>query len=140
MEVHTMEDAARLYRKVEARLEDKKQAYDNDCAKDKHALEQLELIMLQMLKQQGVRSMDVPRSVLPPDGAMIKIVDKRVFGCGDWDIFHTWLVTQNKPELLQKRIHEANMQAFIDEYGGNFLPPGVSVHTEAVIKILKGSK
>jgi hypothetical protein len=49
------------------------------------------------------------------------------------------MVTQNRPELLQKRIHEANMQAFIDDrqFGG-FIPPGVSVYTEAQVKVLKG--
>jgi hypothetical protein len=133
-----MQDAARLYRMVEARLEEKKAQYDEACKKDKRALEQLELIMLQMLKQAGVRGMNITRTDLPPHGADVKIVDKRVFGCGDWDTFYTFVVTQNKPELLQKRIHEANMQAFIDEHGGDFIPPGVNVHTEAVIKVLKG--
>ncbi len=132
MEVHTIEDAARLYRKVEARLEDKKTAYDKACAKDKHALEQLELIMLKLLKDAGTDKMNVPNV------AEVVISTKRAFGCADWDMFYTWMVTQNKPELLQKRIHEGNMQAFIDDkkYGG-FIPPAVNVHTEAFIKVLK---
>lgn len=129
-QVTNMQDAASLYKRVQERLETKRAAFDEECKKDKHALEQLELIMLQLLKAAGVTTMNVP------DVAEVKIVNKRVFGCADWDIYYTWLVTQNKPELLQKRIHEANMQAFIDEHGG-FLPPGVNVHTEAVIKILK---
>lgn len=134
-----MQDAATLYRRVEARLEEKKRVYDEACAKDKHALEQLELIMLQLLKGAGVRSMNIPRDVLPPDGAEVKIVDKRVFGCADWDTFWTWMVTLNKPELLQKRIHEANMQSFLDDkqFGG-FIPPAINVHTESFVKILKG--
>ena len=131
-EVHTIEDAARLYRKVEARLEEKKQAYDAACAKDKRALEQLELIMLQLLKAAGTDKMNVP------EVAEVVISKKRAFGCSDWDMFYTWMITQNKPELLQKRIREGNMQAFIDDktYGG-FIPPAVNVHTEAFIKVLK---
>lgn len=131
-EVTNMQQAAELYRKVQARLEVKKAEYDEACEKDKRGLEALELFMLQQLNAAGVRSMNVPGV------AEVKIVDKRVFGCADWDMFYTWMVTQNKPELLQKRIHEANMQAFIDEHGGHFLPPAVNVHTEATIKILKG--
>lgn len=131
MEVTTMQEAVILYRKVEARLEEKKQAYDEACRGDKRALEQLELIMLQMLQAAGTDKQNIP------DVAEVKIAKKRTFGCGDWDIFYTWLVTQNKPELLIKRIHEANMQAFIDEHGGSFLPPGVNCHTEAFIKVLK---
>lgn len=130
MEVQTMQDAATLYRKVEARLEAKKDEYEKACAKDKKALEALELIMLQMLKAEGVRVMDVPGV------AEVKIVDKRVFGCADWDLFWTWLITNNKPELLQKRIHEGNMQSLIDDMKGE-IPPAVNVHTVAEVKVLK---
>lgn len=130
--VTSMQEAAVLYRKVEARLDEKKKAYEEACAKDRRALEQLELVMLQFLNEAGVKSMNIP------DVAEVKIVPKRVFGCGDWDLFFTWLVTHNKPELLQKRIHEGNMQAWIDDHGGAELPPAVNVHTEAVIKVLKG--
>lgn len=130
-EVTTIQEAAVLYRKVQERIDGKAKLFEDSVARDKHALEQLELIMLQMLKAQGTDKMNVPGV------AEVKIVMKRVFGCGDWDLFYTWLVTQNKVELLQKRIHEGNMQGFIDEHGGDFLPPGVNVHTEAVIKLLK---
>lgn len=129
-EVNNMFDAATLYKKVEARLEAKKNEYEAACAKDLKALDTLELIMLKLLQAEGVRSMDVPHV------AEVKIVDKRVFGCADWDLFWTWMVQNNKPELLQKRIHEGNMQALIDEMKGE-IPPAVNVHTEAVIKVLK---
>jgi len=129
--VTNMQEAAELYRKVEARLAEKKEAYDLACEKDKHALEQLQVFMLQQLNAAGVHSMNIPGV------AEVKIVNKRVFGCTDWDMFYTWIVMQNKPELLVKRIHEGNMQALADTSGG-FLPPGVDAHTEANIKILKG--
>jgi hypothetical protein len=131
MEIHNMQEAAAVYRKVEARLADKKAAYEQDTARDRQALEQLELVMLQLLKEAGVSAMNIPGV------AEVKIVNKRVFGSGDWDLFFTWLVTNNKPELLQKRIHEANMQHYIDMNGGATLPPSINVHTEAVIKVLK---
>jgi len=127
-----MQEAAELYRKVEARIESKKQVYEEAVAKDKQALESLQVVMLAMLNEAGVASMNIPGI------AEVKIVAKRVFGCADWDTFYTWIVLQNKVELLQKRIHEANMQAFIDEHGGDFLPPAVNVHSEHIIKVLKG--
>lgn len=129
-EVTTMQDAAVLYRKVEARLEAKKDEYEKACAKDKKALESLELIMLQMLHAEGVRVMDVPGV------AEVKIVDKRVFGCADWDLLFTWIVTNNKPEILQKRIHEANITTLINDMKGE-LPPAINVHTVAEVKVLK---
>jgi len=142
MEIRTMEEACKVYRMVEARIEEKETAYTAAVAKDKLALEQLQVIMRAMLNQAGVQSMNIPGL------AEVKIVPKRAFGCGDWDTFLTWLVVNNKPELLQQRIHEGNMQHWIDEQkkladagtiaADNILPPAVNVHTQNVIKVLKG--
>ncbi len=131
--IENMEDAAVLYRKVEARVEAKKAEYEAAVAKDKKAMEQIELIMMQLLKAAGVRSMNLPGV------AEVKIVDKRTFGFADPDTFLTFVVQNNKPELLHRRIHDANMQAFIDDkqFGG-FIPPGINVFTVAQVKILKG--
>lgn len=130
--VTSMQEAAVLYRKVEARLEAKQKEFDEACAKDKRALEQLQLVMLQLLNEAGVQGMNIPGV------AEVKIVHKRVFGCADWDTFYSWMIKNDVPELLQKRIHEANMQSWIDDHGGADLPPAVNVHTQAVIKVLKG--
>lgn len=134
MDIKTMEEAAVVYRKVEASLEAKQLQHEAACAKERRALEQLQTIMLAMLNQAGVKSMNVPGV------AEVKIVPKRVFGCADWDLFYTWVVTHNTPELLQKRIHDGNMQHWIDTNGGAELPPAVSVYTENVLKILKGKE
>lgn len=132
IQVNTMEEAARLYRKVEASLEAKSALYEEATKKEKAALKQLEVIMRAMLNQAGVQAMNIP------DVAEVKIVPKRVFGCGDWDMFATWVVGNNCPELYQKRIHEGNMQYWIDQHPGAELPPGVNVFTEHTLKVLKG--
>lgn len=142
MEVRTMEEAVTLYRKVEAKLEEAQAAFDAEHGPKKRALEQLETIMLAMLNQAGVSSMNIPGL------GEAKVVLKRTFGCGDWDIFYTWVVLHNKPELLQKRIHEDNMQHWIDEQqkliekgdvpATDALPPAVNVFSKNVFKLLKG--
>lgn len=133
MEIHTMEEAALAYRKIESVLEAAQAEFEEKTKKHKQAMEQLTVIMTAMLNQAGVSSMNIP------DVAEVKLVAKRTFGCSDWDTFMTWLVEQNMPELLQKRIHEANMQHVVDTIGGgNFLPPGVNVFTVNTLKVLKG--
>jgi len=142
MEICTMQEAANVYRMVEARIAAKEEKFNAEIASDKKALDQLQTIMLAMLNQAGVTSMNIPGV------AEVKLVPKRVFGCADWDLFFTWLVTQNKPELLQKRIHEGNMQDWIDHQkklvdagtipAEDMMPPAVNVHTQNVIKVLKG--
>lgn len=130
MQINTMEEAARIYRKIEASLEKKAQAYEDATAKEKAALKQLEVIMRAMLNHAGAQSMNVPGL------AEVKIVPKRVFGNSDWDMFMDWLVRNDCPELLQKRIHEGNMQHWIDEHPGAELPPGINVFTEHTLKVL----
>jgi hypothetical protein len=142
MEIRTMEEACKTYRFVEERIAVAEEAHAAAIAKYKQALEQLQVIMRAMLNQAGVQSMNIPGL------AEVKIVPKRAFGCADWNTFLTWLVVNNKPELLQQRIHEGNMQYWIDEQkkladagtiaADNILPPAVNVHTQNVIKILKG--
>lgn len=134
IEVKTVEEAARLYRKVEASLANKAATYEAATKKEKEALKSLETIMRAMLNQQGVAAVDVPGV------AEVTIVPKRVFGNSDWDMFMTWLVQNNCPELLQKRIHEGNMQHWIDTNPGAELPPGVNVFTEHNLKVLKSKK
>ena len=99
IQVNTMEEAARLYRKVEASLEAKEAAYAASILKERKALKQLEVAMRAMLNQAGVAKMDVPGI------AEVTIVPKRTFSSSDWDKTYLWLVENNCPEILQKRIH-----------------------------------
>jgi hypothetical protein len=131
IEIKTMEEAARLYRQVEARLEAKASTYKKSIEKDTLALKQLEVVMRAMLNQAGVAKMDVSGV------AEVVIVPKRVFGQSDWDRFMDWLVANNVPELMQKRIHDDNMQHWIDNHPGAELPPGLNVYTEHTLKVLK---
>jgi hypothetical protein len=142
MEIRTMEEAATLYRKVEAKIEAKQTEFDASVAKERRALEQLEVIMTAMLNQAGVESMNIPGV-----GEAV-LTTKRTYGCGDWDLLYTWIVVNNKPELLHKRIHEGNMQYWIDEQNKRVvageipateaMPPAVNVFSKNVFKLLKG--
>lgn len=131
IQINTMEEAARLYRKVEASLEEKAQAYEAATLKEKEALKQLEVVMRAMLNQAGVAKMDVPGI------AEVAIVPKRTFSSSDWDMTYSWLVQNNCPEILQKRIHEGNMQYWLEQHPGAELPPGINVYQENTLKVLK---
>ena len=132
--VTTIEEAARLYRRVEASLEAKSKTYEESIKKEKDALKQLETIMRAMLNQAGATSVDIAGV------AEVVIVPKRTFGNSDWDLFYDWVVQNNCPELFQKRLHEGNMQHWIDTHPGADLPPGVNVFTEHTLKLLKSKK
>jgi hypothetical protein len=131
MQVTSIEEAARLYRQLEASIEAKEAKYKASIAKEERALEQLTIGMRAILNTAGVDTMNVPGV------AEVKLVRKRAFGCADWDGFMTYIVQNNVPELLQKRIHEGNMQHYIDKTLNGELPPFTNVHTEVTLKLLK---
>jgi hypothetical protein len=132
IEIKTMEEAARLYRKVEASLEEKAAEYEKKTEKEKLALKSLEVIMRAMLNQAGVQSMNVPGV------AEVKIVPKTSYSSSDWDMTYTWLIDNDVPEVLQKRIHDGNMSHWIETHPEAGLPPGISVFVEHTLKVLKG--
>jgi hypothetical protein len=129
--VTSIEEAARLYRQLEASLERKAEKYEASIAKEKRAMEQLEIGMRAILNTAGVDTMNVPGV------AEVKLVRKRAFGCADWDGFMTYIVQKNVPELLQKRVHDGNMQHYVDKTLLGELPPFINVHSEVVLKLLK---
>lgn len=131
IEIKTMEEAAVLYRKVEASLERRAAEYEQSIKKEKEALKSLEVIMRAMLNQAGVAGMDVPGI------AEVVIVPKRAYSSSDWDKTYDFLVANNCPEILQKRIHDGNMQHWIENHPNDELPPGVNVFTEHTLKVLK---
>jgi hypothetical protein len=132
IKINSMEEAARLYRDVEARVAQEEALYEKKIEKHKLALKQLEVIMRAMLNQAGVQSMNVPGV------AEVKIVPKTSYSSSDWDVTYTWLVDNDVPEVLQKRIHDGNMAHWIETHPDAGLPPGISVFTEHTLKVLKG--
>lgn len=130
MDIHNMNDALVAYRQVEAKQEQLKAEYDRANGKYEKARKQLEIIMLQLLTEQGVTHMKVPGL------GLAKVVDKRRFGCKDWALFYPWVVANDRPDLFQKRLLDSAMEQYLEETGG--LPPACAVETTRTVTVLKG--
>lgn len=130
MQVNNIEEAARLYKRIEAAIEEKEKAFEEAVAPHKQALESLSTFMLSILNTSGVTSMNVK------DVAEVRIVQKRTFSGADWDVFYNYVIANNCPELFIKRLHEENTQHWIDEHKGE-IPPGINVITKNTLKLYK---
>lgn len=58
-------------------------------------------------------------------GTAIRTI-KSKYWTNDWEKFHSWLLDNKIPEVLEKRIHQTNMKQFLEE-NPDLLPPGLNV-------------
>lgn len=59
------------------------------------------------------------------------------FWTNDWEQMGAFIVEHKCPELLEKRIHQGNMQTFLQE-NPDLRPAGLSVDSEYTITVKKG--
>lgn len=77
-------------------------------------------------------------SIRTKNGTVMRSIKSRVHVL-DWDSFYQYVLENEAPQLLQKRVHESNFEEFMSERRGDGLPPGVNVVREYSITIRKPS-
>lgn len=77
-------------------------------------------------------------SIRTKNGTVMRSIKSRVHVL-DWDSFYGYVLENEAPQLLQKRVHESNFEEFMSERRGDGLPPGVNVVREYSITIRKPS-
>lgn len=61
---------------------------------------------------------------------------KRRYWTNDWEAMGRFIVEHGVPELLEKRLHQANTQAFLEQHP-ELLPPGLNVDSEFTVTVRK---
>ncbi len=72
-------------------------------------------------------------------GLIMKSLKER-FYTQDWDGFHQWIIENNSPQLLEKRISQGVMKEYLEQNPDDGLPPGVNVFREYEVVIRKPVK
>lgn len=72
-------------------------------------------------------------SVRTKEGVFYRSIKKR-YWTNDWESMGRFVVENNVPELLEKRLHQSNTQAFLEQ-NPDLLPPGLNVDSEFTITI-----
>jgi hypothetical protein len=83
--------------------------------------------LLEQCKSNGTES------IRTPYGIAFRTV-RTTYTTGDWESFHKFIVDQNAPYLLEKRMHQTNMKAFIED-NPELIPPGLNSSNEYTITI-----
>lgn len=95
-------------------------------------MSQLEAAMLDVCNQINADS------IRTSHGTVMRKLNERFF-CQDWDNFYKFLMEQEAPHLLERRIHQSNFKEFMKDHENSGLPPGVNVMREYGVTVRKSS-
>ena len=77
-------------------------------------------------------------SIRTSHGTVMRKLNERFF-CQDWDNFYKFVLENEAPHLLERRIHQSNFKEFLSNHGDDGLPPGVNVMREYGVTVRKSS-
>ena len=92
-------------------------------------MDQVKAGLLDYLKVQNLET------VRTTEGLFYRSVKKR-FTTNNWEAMGKFVLEHQVPELFEKRLHQANMQQFLEEHP-DLLPPGLNVDSEYQITVRK---
>ena len=72
-------------------------------------------------------------SIKTKDGGAYRTVSTR-YSSSDWESMHQFILEHKLPELLEKRIHQGNMKAYLEEHPED-LPPGLNSSMEYSVTV-----
>ena len=88
--------------------------------------------ILDMMKEQGVDSL---RTKI---GTVTRTIKER-YWTNDWSSLHQYINEHGAVDLLEKRIHQTNMKAWIEDHQADY-PPGLNMDREYSVTIRKPRK
>jgi hypothetical protein len=104
--------------------------YENKDELLKSDMDELEQLMLALCNELGADS------IKTDEGTIMRSIKER-FSCNDWDNFYKFIVQNNIPQVLEKRIHQSNFKEFLSGKEDEGLPDGVNVMKEFTITVRK---
>lgn len=108
-----------VYIKIRDAREELKREFD---AKDSDLVGQMDVIEQTLLDM--CKTIDAD-SIKTKHGLAMRSVKSR-YTTNNWEKFYEFMLNHKVPELLEKRIHQTNTKAFLEE-NPDLLPPGLNV-------------
>ena len=131
MNVNT-EELVEAYLSIRTQREILLRNYEEQDKALKADMAQLEAVMLDVCNQVNADSIKTSH------GTVMRKLNERFF-CQDWDNFYKFLMDQEAPHLLERRIHQGNFKEFMKDHEDSGLPPGVNVMREYGVTVRKSS-
>ena len=123
----SVDKLVKVYLRMKDTLADKKAAYEEEERKIKDKMAKVKAALLDYCKAENVDS------VKTAEGLFYRTVSTR-YWTNDWESMGRFVVENNIPELLEKRLHQGNMKQYLQEHP-DMLPPGLNVDSEYTVTI-----
>ena len=92
-------------------------------------MDQVKAALLAYCKEQSIES------VRTTEGLFYRSIKKR-YTTNNWEAMGKFVLEHQIPELYEKRLHQGNIQQFLEEHP-DLLPPGLNVDSEYTITVRK---
>jgi hypothetical protein len=127
-----IEKLVMVYRKIRDAIAQRKEEFEAEIeALDKDLAE----VSSAILDFCNAHNLD---SVKTPMGTVSRRVQAR-YWTNDWESMYNFVVENNVPFILEKRIHNGNMQQVLDE-NPDLMPVGLQLDRKFVIQVRKPTK
>ena len=124
-----MDKLARIYRKMQAKIQQLTAAYETEVESLKAQQEQIKTALKDQMLALGLTS------VKTTEGTVI-LSTKTRYSTQDWDSFKQFVVEHDALDLFEKRIAQTNMATFLKENPG-LVPPGLNSNSEYSVSVRK---
>jgi len=124
-----MDKLAKVYRKMQAKIQELTTAYENEVEGIKAQQELVKNALKDQMLVLGVKSVKT-------DQGTVSLSTKTRYNASDWDAFKEFVKEHDALDLFEKRIAQTNMAKFLEE-NPKLLPPGLNSHSEYAISVRK---
>ena len=131
-ELIPLDKLARVYIKIRTKVDALTKEYDSQVEELKAQQNEIKNAMKDHMLAMGCKSLRTSEGT-------IVLSEKVRYTTNDWDSFKTFVVEHDALDLYEKRIHQLNMVAFLEENPG-LVPPGLNSMSEVTLTVKKPTK
>lgn len=122
-----LEKLTRIYIKMRDKKAEVTHEMEDRVRKIEEDMQTVKRAILQHMKETGVES-------LRTSAGIVYRTVRTTYATSDWESMHKFIVEHGVPDLLEKRIQQTNMRAFLEE-NPDLLPPGLNSNAEYSVTI-----
>lgn len=127
-----MDKLARVYRKMQTRIQEMTAAYETEVEVLKAQQETVKNALKDQMLALGVKSVNTT------EGTVILSTKVR-YSTQDWDSFKEFMKENDAIDLLEKRIAQTNMANFLRD-NPTLVPPGLNSNSEYSVSVRRPQK
>lgn len=121
-----------VFLKIKDKREELSAKFKEEDEALKEQQEKIKRALLDYCRDNGVESTRTAA------GTFFRQIKKR-YWTSDWEAMHRFIIDNEVPEFLDKRLNQGNVQKYLDEHGEATLP-GLNIDSEYVVTVRRSKK